>query len=311
MARVLCVGTVVYDQVFWVDEIPSQPVKVLANRHRSTGGGMAATAAVAIAALGGEAAYWGRVGDDDAGTAVMGWMAEAGVDIASVRRIPGGRTAISGLIVDPRGERLLAAYPGSNLGGDISWLPLASVARAGAVLCDIRWKEGVTAAFQAARRSGVPTILDADLATRDDLQALIGLSDHVIFSERCLLHYSGGSDRHAALLSVAEETGAHLGVTLGSLGAEFLLDDRIERLPAFPVAVRETNGAGDVFHGAYALAIAEGRDVREAAVFANAAAAMKCSLEGGWSGMPGRGSVEEIVRKMEAATVLTGPFQGL
>ena len=221
MARVLCVGTIVYDQVFWVREISSRPVKVLADRHRTSGGGMAATAAVAIAALGGESIYWGRVGDDVEGTALCGWLAAAGVDTAAIRRVPGGRTGTSAMLVDPTGERLLAAYPGSDLSEDASWLPLNSVAGADAVLCDVRWAEGALAALAAARHAHIPTVVDADLAPRESLRALLKLSDHAIFSERCLLDFAVSEDRHAALFRAAEETNAQLGVTVGEEGVNF------------------------------------------------------------------------------------------
>ncbi|MBL8670378.1 MAG: sugar kinase, partial [Alphaproteobacteria bacterium] len=64
MARVICLGTIVLDRVFAVDSIPAVPTKVTARAVVERGGGIAATAAVAIAALGGDAAYWGRIGDD-------------------------------------------------------------------------------------------------------------------------------------------------------------------------------------------------------------------------------------------------------
>ena len=171
-----------------------------------------------------------------------------------------------------------------------------SVAEADAVLCDVRWAEGALAALAAARVAHVPTVLDADLAARESLRALLKLSDHAIFSERCLLDFAGSEDRHAALLRAADETDAQLGVTVGEEGVELLRAGHIERIPAYAVPVRETNGAGDVFHGAYALSVAEGRSAPEAAAFANAAAAVKCSLGEAWAGMPSRAAVNDLMR---------------
>jgi sulfofructose kinase len=64
-----------------------------------------------------------------------------------------------------------------------------------------------------------------------------------------------------------------------------------------PVQVVDTLGAGDVFHGAYALALAEGKPALAAARFASAAAAIKCGRPGGRAGSPTRGEVEELFRK--------------
>ena len=66
-ARVICLGIVVLDRTWEVAAIPAEPRKVAALGYRETGGGMAATAAVAVAALGGDCAFWGRVGTDATG----------------------------------------------------------------------------------------------------------------------------------------------------------------------------------------------------------------------------------------------------
>jgi sulfofructose kinase len=198
---------------------------------------------------------------------------------------------------------LLAAYPGDGLGEDPTWLPLDAIAEADAVLCDIRWNAGAIAALEAARRAGVPTVLDADLAPRESLQRLLELSDHAIFSERCLTDYAGTRDHHTALLEISQQTAAQLAVTLGEKGVALLRGGRLERIPAYAVSVRGTNGAGDVFHGAYALSIAEGSAAPEAATFANAAAAIKCSLGGGWTGMPNRSLVDNLMKANFHATV--------
>ena len=60
---------------------------------------------------------------------------------------------------------------------------------------------------------------------------------------------------------------------------------------------RDTLGAGDVFHGAFALALAEGRREREALVFASAAAALKCARDGGRAALPDRAEVDALIRE--------------
>jgi sulfofructose kinase len=76
-------------------------------------------------------------------------------------------------------------------------------------------------------------------------------------------------------------------VTLGASG----LVHPGGRLPAFHVEARDTTGAGDIFHGAFALAVAEGRTVGEALVFASAAAAVRCAT----GRLPARAAVEELL----------------
>ena len=67
MTQIICLGMVVKDIVFYVKQIPSTPQKITAESFEDKFGGMAATAAAAVAALGGNAEFWGRVGDDEIG----------------------------------------------------------------------------------------------------------------------------------------------------------------------------------------------------------------------------------------------------
>ena len=97
-------------------------------------------------------------------------------------------------------------------------------------------------------------------------------------------------------LRAAVESGAKVaGVTRGEQGTTMLVDGALHHVPAVPVQVVDTLGAGDIFHGAYALALAEGKPVLAAARFASAAAAVKCSRPGGREGSPTRSEVEELL----------------
>jgi len=298
--RVVCLGNGVIDRVFEVEAIPPNPVKVVARGFRESGGGIAATAAVAIARLGGEATWWGRLGDDAVGARVLAAMAEAGVDVGDVPRQPGARSPTAAVIVDAAGERLLAAYPGRDLDDDPAWLPLHKLDHAGAVMVDARWPRGTAAILDAAAARGAPRVLDADLGTADQLLAIAARVDHAIFSATALARAAGTDDPEAGLRAIAGNVGGLVAVTLGERGAVWLDGGRLGRQPAFPVVARDTTGAGDVFHGAYALALAERRPVDAAMRFAAAAAAIKARNGNGWDGMPSRAEVDHLLQGVNA-----------
>ncbi len=88
---------------------------------------------------------------------------------------------------------------------------------------------------------------------------------------------------------------AHVSVTLGERGVQWLDGDIVESIEAFTVDVVDTAAAGDVFHGAFALALAEGLDEPAGFRFAAAAAALKCSRPGARAGMPDRAAVDDLV----------------
>jgi sulfofructose kinase len=296
MTRVICLGGLVLDHVFQVDRLPLDPVKVMSTRHEARGGGMAATAAVALAALGADASFWGRAGDDADGRAVSGQLAATGVDVGDLRFFAGGATAVSAVLIDAEGDRALVAFPGGGLDAGADWLPLAKVSAADAVLCDPRWPAGATALLAEARKHGVPSVLDADVTADGSLGDLVALPDHALFSETALMRFTGEGKVAKALEVASAKTKAQVGVTLGARGCCLWAGAPVF-VPSHEVVVRDTNGAGDTFHGAYALAVAEGRAAIEAAEFANAAAALKCTLGHGWRSMPRRQEVEALIRK--------------
>ena len=108
--RVVCVGIAVLDQVWEMPALPQRPGKFLSHDFRQTGGGMAATAAVAISALGGDALWHGRLGADGPGATLLALLGCRGVEVVDVVPAPQGRSPISGVMVDAEGERVLAVF---------------------------------------------------------------------------------------------------------------------------------------------------------------------------------------------------------
>ena len=291
MSRVICVGIAVMDKIFGVAEIPTEATKVFATSYKEIGGGPAATAAVAIARLGGQSVLWARVGADPVGARIVEELAAWGV-APRVRLVTGGQSSVSGVLVDAQGERLIVAFADPELEADPAWLPLEEVGGAGAILADMRWPRASEAVMRRARRLGVPTVVDADLAPDDVAHSLVRLADYAVFSRPALERLVGMSDIGDALAAVHEICPGIVGVTAGRDGFIWRDGDEIRTAPGMVVAAVDTLGAGDVFHGAFALAIAEGATVAEAGRFANVAAALKCTRPGGRAGIPTRAEVE-------------------
>ena len=261
-----------------VDEFESPPSKVTARRYNAAVGGMSAQAAIAVARLGGEAVFWGRIGDDAAGETLAEAMAAEGVNIDGLKRFEGARTPLSAVIIDKRGERSIVTYRGDGLSVDTGWLPLDGLDGAGAVLCDPRWQVGTAAVFQAARARGVPSVLDVEKSEMRVLLDLVPLADHAIFAAPGLRIFAGVKEAAEGLRRALASGPLKLAaVTRGEDGTLWLQPGETQprTTPAFRVSATNTTGAGDVFHGAYALAIAEGQAVEVALRFASAAGALR------------------------------------
>jgi sulfofructose kinase len=288
---VICLGCAFWDTIFKVDRIPSHG-KVLPERAVQTASGMATAAAVTIARLGGNVELWARIGNDPTGDSFLHDLTRETVRTDRIRRIPGARTAVSTILVDSAGERLVVPYTDPSLDPDPSWLPLHEVSTAAAVLVDMRWLEGAKALLAEARRCGVPTILDADVAPPDALREMITLADHVLFSEPALLSLTANAAPKNALIEVAAGLEAEIvGVTLGAAGA--LIWQRgasaggtIHEFPSISIRAIDTLNAGDVWHGTYVYGLVNDWSLSQMVQLANVAAAMKCEHFGGRLGSP-------------------------
>ncbi|GAC1327557.1 MAG: sugar kinase [Beijerinckiaceae bacterium] len=283
--RVVCVGLSALDVVWRVRTLfGGGGEKIRGVDHATMGGGMAATAAVTVARLGGQAVFWGRAGADAAGEQMHALLAGEGVDIGSFRLFPQGRSSVSGIIVDETGERQIVNFRGS-FPEEADWLPLNGVTKVSAALADPRWVPGAAALFNAARASAVPTVLDADVAEAEVFETLLPLTDHAIFSAPALARFLPTS--HEDALAIIAEYGCRVAaVTRGAEGVFWRERGMLHHQPACAISVVDTTGAGDVFHGAYALAIGAGLAAHDAIAFATSAAALKCTRPGGRAGIP-------------------------
>ena len=295
--RIICVGHAALDRIYRIEAFPPEPTKVRALEHVECGGGMAANAAVAIARLGGKAELWSRTGDDGAGNTIRAGLKAERVDVRYVQGFEGARSSTSAIIVDGHGERLIVGQRDAGMPSGTSWLPLERVREADAVLGDVRWLEGLRAVFARARKEKVPTILDADLGAREALGGILKLTDYAIFCAPALREFAAGGSNADRLEHVLSLGPRHAGVTLGRDG--YLWRERKEKgeLPGFDVSVTDTTGAGDAFHGAFALLVAEGRPTPECARVAAAVAALKCTRLGSRAGLPTRNELDAFLMR--------------
>jgi len=299
MCTVICLGHAVLDRIYTVPHLPAGSTKVRATAYTEVGGGMASSAACAIGRLLDPAAdrveFWGRTGDDSAATIIRADLVRFGVDVSHLHVFAGRTSSQSAVMVDPAGERMVVNYRGDTPLDDMSWLPFERIATADAALTDVRWLEGGRELLSAARAAGIPSVLDADLGDVPIVRGLVPLAEHAIFSEPGLANWAGHGDNEVALKAAVAAGAKIAGVTQGEKGVTMLVEGSFHHVPAFEVTVVDTLGAGDIFHGAYALAIAEGKTALDAARFASAAAAIKCSRPGGRAGSPVRGEVERLL----------------
>jgi len=299
-ATVTCVGLAVQDLVFGLDTRVDLGQKNFASSLRVVGGGPAANASAAIAALGGRSRLVANLGSDTVGDAIIAYLDLHGVDMSRVRRIPGVLSPVSGVIVDDRGERTIVNHTDNRLTEGSDTVASDDVADSQALLVDLRWPDGALAAIGHANKLGIPSVVDFDLTTTASHDDISESATHLVFSQPALAQLTGMGDVDTALASVASKTDAFVGVTLGREGFRWLEAETVRTFPAIDVDVVNTLGAGDVFHGAFALGLAEGRDVDDIIERSSAAAAVRCTGRGARDGFPTRADVTSLLEEMRA-----------
>src|ERR1700678_3067358 len=292
----------VRDLTFRVPGLPARGSKENATHFDEICGGNALNGAIGIARLGGRASICGPMGDEKETTSryIFEKMAEEGIETSHLVHMPGLVTPISNIMIDPSGERTIVTFRDPEL-----WkvrLPDADelLEDCDAILTENRCAEFCTDLCAEARNRGIPVIVDVDRAM-SLREGLLTASSHLVFSSEALQATAGIANDADALLKIAKLTPSFLAGTQGALGTLWLDEQRSpQQTPAFPVHTVDTLGAGDVFHGAFALAITEKQPLVRALRFASAAAALKCTRFGGAFAAPQRAEVEGLLRQSPA-----------
>jgi sugar/nucleoside kinase (ribokinase family) len=296
--RILCIGIPVRDLTFRVEAVPARGSKANATHLAEICGGNALNAAIAIARLGGRVSFAGPMGEasETSSGFILDRMAAEGIETSQIVRMPDVTTPVSAIIIDAAGERTLTIYRDPGL-----WtvkLPHvdALLADCQAVLVESRCALFCVDLCTEARRRGIPVIVGVDRAM--SLQdGLLTAASHLLFSSEQVQETAGIADDGEALRRLSRLTPAFLAATRGPRGTIWLNETgALEETPAFPVEAVDTLGAGDVFHGAFTLRLAEGGGLREALQFAAAAAALKCTRHGGGQAAPQRIEVEGFLQ---------------
>lgn len=275
--RLLMVGMSCLDQFWQVERFPPLDSRTPATVYRTQGGGPAATAAVTAARLGASVTLWTMHGDDANGRALSDELARYGVEVAGVRAVPGAVTPVSAVLGTPSGERYIFPYRDPQLAQLGAAWDVRTLHTFDCVLADTRYPELSLRVLKEAMRLGIPAVGDFGDASAWHLARYV---THLIASEECARTAAGELWEEGKLEPAPKRLrqfgGQTVGITLGERGFVYDAGAGSCRVPAYPVEVVDTTGAGDVFHGAYACALMQGWETETCARFASAAAALSC-----------------------------------
>jgi sulfofructose kinase len=285
---VLGLGAVAVDDFLYVEKFPLPDTKQRVIGHQRHCGGLTATALVAATRLGARCGYAGVLGNDELSRFVLDTLRREGIDVAHVPRKPAARPVHSHIVVDrKRGTRTIFYNIDGVIGGDWA-VPKKLVESSRVLFVDNLGVPGMLRAAQFARDSGMPIVADFDSDTHPEFPKLFALVDHLILSREFGGAITRARTPETILPRLLSRTCDVAALTDGSRGCWHMSrnGEGVKHHPAFKVKAVDTTGCGDVFHGAYAFALARGLSVRDRFRIASAAAALKATQPGGQAGIP-------------------------
>ena len=288
--RVIVVGSINTDLVVVGERLPAPGETVSGARFSQHGGGKGANAAVAAARLGAAVTMVGAVGGDAFGDEALALLRNEGVDTGWVARAD-APTGVALINVDAQGENQIAVASGANAEVEPGAVERA-VGAAGPGVVLTNHEIPLAARLAAARAAAGPVVLNPAPAG-EIADELLALGPILTPNAGEAAELTGERDPEAAASALTARTGAPVIVTLGPQGA--LCARKVSDTflaPAPTLTPVDTTGAGDAFNGALAVALAEGRELRDAVTFAVAAAALSTRAEGAREGMPRRDEVD-------------------
>lgn len=289
---VLCVGYACIDINFKARHHPAADEKIRATSMHSCGGGPAANAAVTIARLGGKAGFAGYLGNDGFGDVHLREFLNEGVNTSGISRdeFP---TPIACVTIKPDGQRSIIDYRAAQ---SVAAEDATSLAKQPAKVLLLDGHQPLLSAklLDEARKLGIPSLLDAG-SVHDGTLMLYNQVDYLITSEKFAREISGEDDPKLALVAL-DGAAPFTACTWGEHGAYWQDEDGQHHMPAFDIEAVDTTGAGDAFHGAFALGLAQGLSLRENLRRASATAALTCLRPGARSALPQHDRVDALVR---------------
>ena len=302
--EVLAVGTTCYDLSVFVDGYPRENSKLEIYEMLEGGGGPAANAAYLLSCWGVNCAFAGLLGDDSYGQRIRAEFQAAHADVSLLEVQARHSTPVSIILVNTRnGSRTIVNRKAMRAALDLGAEHLAEL-RPQVLLFDGHELNASRLALDQCR--GAVAILDAG-SLRPGTRELSARVDYLVAAERFALQMTGLPDLTTPenwreclrrLREVARPE-AEIVVTLGEKGLIFEAEGSCGRLPAYPVRVVDTTGAGDIFHGAFAYGVLKNLRLEHTLKLASMAGALSVQKRGGRQSIPSLADVRKALRDAE------------
>ena len=287
MKHIVGIGANVCDTLIRISTYPAEDTKQQANTVAQCGGGPCATGLAAAAKLGATCSYIGVLTDDPAGKFLWQDLQTYHVSTHLVECSPGCTSFCSYVLLsEDSASRTCVYHRGTLPPLSLSEQQREAIRSADILMVDGNELPAATEAARIAKKAGTKVLYDAG-GLYEGVEELLAYTDILIPSEEFALKITGEATAAGAAETLFSAYQPEvLVITQGKKGGIWYNGERAEEYPAFPVQAVDTNGSGDVFHGAFAFAYAHGLPVYDACLFSSAVSAIKCTKIGARAAVP-------------------------
>ncbi len=287
MTKIVGIGANVHDTLINLTEYPAEDTKMRAVSQKSCGGGPCATGLVAASKLGASVAYIGDVADSASGSFLISDFERFGVSTALMDKKAGYTQFSSYVMLSAKTtSRTIVFDRGDVPGTELTEERLKAIRDAEILMVDGNDLEAAIKGAEEARAFGTRVLYDAG-GRYEGIERLLPLADILVPSEEFALGITGKETAEEAAVALYEMYSPEVVIiTRGIRGGAGYDGKEVFTYSAFPVDAVDSNGAGDVFHGALAFALTMKYNYYDACVFSSAVSALKCTKLGARDGVP-------------------------
>lgn len=298
MIKIVGIGANVHDTLITVSEFPREDTKVKCASLCESGGGPCATGLAAASVLGAKSAYIGALADDASGKFLLSDMERFGVATEFISISKNASSFASYILLNAQNATRTCVFNKENLPVfQIDEKAERAIAQADILMVDGNELQNAVKGAEIARKNSTKVLYDAG-GLYKNTERLLRLTDILIPSEEFALGFTGKDSAEDAARALFEEFSPDVTViTQGKKGGILFDGETIKAYPAFSVDAVDSNGAGDVFHGAFAFALTKGFTYYDCCVFASAVSALKCTRVGARKAVPSYGEAIKFLKE--------------
>lgn len=298
MSKVVGIGACVMDTLINVPNYPTEDTKLRATNSKPAGGGPVATGIVAVSKLGIDAEYVGVLSDDNGGQFLLNDFKKYGVGVDNVVIESGYRSFTSVIWLSAATTSRTCVFDKGNLPALVlNDAQKEAIKNAKLLMVDGNELDAAVEAAKFARENGVKVLYDCG-GLYDGVERLLEYTDIMIPSEEFSLGHTGAATAEEAAKKLFEMYSPEVVVvTQGKRGGLLYDGEKAISYPIYPAEVVDSNGSGDVFHGAFASAVVRGFDYETCCHFSSAVSAIKCTGVGARESVPDFDTVKAYLKE--------------